>query len=166
MSRLQFSDPTPYHGSAPGSSSSLLAYVPGRSSLIASTSEPRSSTILSTIRQTSVVQQKIITTQLEERVVKLEKTVNKLKAKMSNVTEDIYDYVEDTVEAVEHAMLNQERKFDKYQGKVRDVENAVGQLQSWTAYRYLPATFRVYLHSVLEYIFSVLPLAPKGPYPV
>ena len=103
-------------------------------------------------------------TQLEERVVKLEKTVNKLKAKMSNVTEDIYDYVEDTVEAVEHAMLNQERKIDKYQGKVRDVETAVGQLQSWTVYRYLPVTLQVYLHSSLEYVFSVLPFVPKGRY--
>jgi hypothetical protein len=105
-------------------------------------------------------------TQLEERVVKLEKTVNKLKAKMSNVTEGIYDYVEDTVEAVEHAMLNQERKIDKYQGKVRDVETAVGQLQSWTVYRYLPVTLRVYLHSALEYVFSVLPFVPKRRYPM
>jgi len=105
-------------------------------------------------------------THLEDRVVKLEKTISKLKTKMSNVTEDIYDYVEDTVEAVEQAMLNQERKFDKYQGKVRDVETAVGQLQSWSVYRYLHPTVRIYLQSTLEYIFSVLPLAPRGRFPL
>lgn len=91
--------------------------------------------------------------------------MNKLKTKVGNVTEDIYDYVEDTVEAVEHAILNQERKFDKYQGKVRDVENAVGRLQSWTTYRFLPLAFRTYIHSVLQYIYSVLPLGPKSRYP-
>ena len=84
---------------------------------------------------------------------------------MAHVTEDIYDYVETTVEVVEHAMLNQDRKFDKYQGKVRDVEQAIGHLQTWTAYRLLPATARVYVHTVLEYILSILPIAYQGRYP-
>jgi len=99
--------------------------------------------------------------QLEERVAKLEKSLNKIRTKLLSVTEDVYDYVDDTVDAVELAMLKQERKWDKYEGKVKEVEQTVGKMRYGGTYHFVTTTVAAWVQSVLDYVFSALPVLQK-----
>ncbi|KDR78088.1 hypothetical protein GALMADRAFT_245090 [Galerina marginata CBS 339.88] len=67
---------------------------------------------------------------LERRVAQLEKALGKVQDKVVHATEDVYEYVDDAVDAVEHAMRKQEKKWDRYEGKVKEVEQVVGRLSS------------------------------------
>ncbi|KAH9476594.1 hypothetical protein JR316_0010627 [Psilocybe cubensis] len=67
---------------------------------------------------------------LEDRVAQLEKSLLKMKTKVNHATEDVYDYVDDAVDAVEHAIRKQDRRWDKFEGKIKDVERVVVQLSS------------------------------------
>jgi len=67
---------------------------------------------------------------LEKRVAELEKALTKIKSKVAHTTEDVYEYVDDAVDAVEHAIRKQERKWDKYEDKVKEVEQVVVKLSS------------------------------------
>lgn len=64
---------------------------------------------------------------LAKRVAHLEKSIAKIKAKVDNTTGDVYDYVDDAVDAVEHAMRKQERKWDRHEGKIKEVEQALSE---------------------------------------
>lgn len=64
---------------------------------------------------------------LAKRVAHLEKNIAKIKAKVDNTTEDVYDYVDDAVDAVEHAMRKQERKWDRHEGKIKEVEQVLSE---------------------------------------
>ncbi len=97
------------------------------------------------------------TTHLEERVAKLEKSLNKMKTKIANVTGDLYDYVDDTVDAVEVALFGQDRKWEKYEGKMKEVEQKVGRLQIHKTYHFFAPNIQAYLKSLSEYIFPVWP---------
>lgn len=102
------------------------------------------------------------TTHLDERVGKLEKSLNKMKTKIGNVAEDLYDYVDDTVDAVEVALIKQDRKWDKYEGKMKEVEQAVGRLQFQKSYLSFAPNIQAYLKSISEYIFFVWPRSRKS----
>ena len=60
----------------------------------------------------------------------MEKSLNKIMSQVAHSTEDVYEYVDDAVGAVEHAMRKQERKWDQYEGKVKEVEQAVVTLKN------------------------------------
>ncbi|KAF9481092.1 hypothetical protein BDN70DRAFT_920097 [Pholiota conissans] len=101
---------------------------------------------------------------LEKRVALLEKALEKVKVKVSHTTEDVYEYVDDAVDAVEHAMRKQERKWDRYEGKVKAVEQTVVQLSTQNSRTATPETnfrwalmtdidaLRVYLRSFVVHI--------------
>lgn len=69
---------------------------------------------------------------LEKRVAEMEKALNKIKSQVAHTTEDVCEYVDDAVGAVEHAMRKQERKWDKYEGKVKEIEQVVVTLKNTT----------------------------------
>jgi len=102
------------------------------------------------------------TTHLDERVAKLEKSLNKMKAKIANVTGDLYDYVDDTVDAVEVALIGQDRKWEKCEGKMKEVEQTIGRLQFNKTYHLFAPNIQAFLKSLSEYIFSVWPRSQKS----
>jgi hypothetical protein len=62
---------------------------------------------------------------LEKRVSEMEKSLSKIKsqtAHTTDTTDHVCEYVDDAVSAVVHAMRKQERKWDKYEGKVKEIE--------------------------------------------
>ena len=67
---------------------------------------------------------------LEKRVAQMEKALSKFKSKVEHTTEDVYEYVDDAVTAVEHAIRRQERKWDKYEGKFKEVEQVAVMLKN------------------------------------
>ncbi|KAF8890820.1 hypothetical protein CPB84DRAFT_1784601 [Gymnopilus junonius] len=99
---------------------------------------------------------------LEKRVVHLEKSLGKVKQKMAVTTEDIYDYVDDAVDAVEHAVRKQERKWHEYEEMVEQVGQAVGKLSS-KSYRHKDSglaaeisadlgTIRAFLQYIIQHL--------------
>jgi len=93
---------------------------------------------------------------LAERVIKLEKSLSKVRAKVTHTTEDVFEYVDDAVDAVEHAMRKQERKWDKYEGKVKEVEQAVDQLSRSTnnnrSFLFNVDAITAYMRTIMEHI--------------
>ena len=67
---------------------------------------------------------------LEKRVAEMEKSLSKIKSQLAHTTEDVCEYVDDAVGAIEHAMRKQERKWDKYEGKVKEIEQVVVTLKN------------------------------------
>jgi len=67
---------------------------------------------------------------LENRVAEMEKSLRKIKSQVEHTTEDVCEYVDDAVGTVEHAMRKQERKWDKYEGKVKEIEHVVVTLKN------------------------------------
>ena len=67
---------------------------------------------------------------LEKRVTQMEKYLSKIKPELAHTTDDVYKYIDDAVDTIEHAMRKQERKWDKYEGKVKEVEQVVVGLKS------------------------------------
>jgi ribosome-associated translation inhibitor RaiA len=99
---------------------------------------------------------------LEKRVVFLEKALDKMKSKVSHTTEDVYEYVDDAVDAVEHAMRKQERKWDRYEGKVKAVEQTVVQLSTQapsgpaTPEKNIRGALTADVHTLKAYLRSVI----------
>ena len=67
---------------------------------------------------------------LEKRVGEMEKLLSKIKSQVVHNTEDVCEYVDDAVGAMEHAMRKQERKWDKYEGRVKEIEQVVVTLKN------------------------------------
>jgi hypothetical protein len=67
---------------------------------------------------------------LEKRVAEMEKSFSKIKSQVVHTTDDVFEYVDDAVGAMEHAMRKQERKWDKYEGKVKEIEQVVVTLKN------------------------------------
>jgi len=69
------------------------------------------------------------------------------------------------MDAVELAMVKQERKWDKYEGKVKEVEQTVGKIRYGGTYYFFATTITACLRSILDYVFSALPVPQKYLYP-
>ena len=67
---------------------------------------------------------------LEKRVAEIEKSLSKIKSQLAHITEEVCEYVDDGVGAVEHAIRKQERKWDKFEGKVKEIEQVVITLKN------------------------------------
>ncbi|KAF9522488.1 hypothetical protein CPB83DRAFT_871970 [Crepidotus variabilis] len=67
---------------------------------------------------------------LEARVEQIEKALSKLKMRTARTSEDLLDYMNDNLEDVVRSLKKQERKMDKCEGRVKEVETGVGQLRS------------------------------------
>ncbi|KAF8153824.1 hypothetical protein B0H34DRAFT_719260 [Crassisporium funariophilum] len=106
---------------------------------------------------------------LENRVTQLEKLLSKMSSKVAHAREDVYEYVDDAVDAMEHAMRKQERKWEKFDGKVTEVEKVVIALQGSGKSKedHLKASLssdlgsiKASMRSILEYIFPKWLLSP------
>lgn len=108
---------------------------------------------------------------LEQRVAHLEKSFGKVKQKMAATTEDVYEYVDDAVDAVEHAIRKQEKKWHKYEEMVEQVEQAVRKLSSKSFHHkdsgFAAAisadvgTIRAYLEYIIQLLVPNWLLAPS-----
>ena len=67
---------------------------------------------------------------LEKRIAQMEKSLSNIKSQVAHTTEDVYEYVDEAVGVMEHVMRKQERKWDKYEGKVKEVEQVIVTLKN------------------------------------
>lgn len=103
---------------------------------------------------------------LVNRVAHLEKSITKVKAQVDNTTEDVYDYVDDAVDAVEHAMRKQERKWDRHEGKIKEVEETLSE-QVKPSKAVLPVnagTIKSFLSSVVDHTVPLWLISLKRSY--
>ncbi|KAG6827954.1 hypothetical protein H0H87_003286 [Tephrocybe sp. NHM501043] len=64
-----------------------------------------------------------------KRVEHLERGLSKAKARLVDTTEEVYDYVEEAVTIVDRAVKRHEKKYEKQELKVREMEEALDGLK-------------------------------------
>ena len=67
---------------------------------------------------------------LKMRVLELERKLKKMGKRVGGVIDEIYEYVDEAVDGVQHSLKKQERKWEKWEGKVREVEEVVGGMNA------------------------------------
>ena len=102
---------------------------------------------------------------LEKRVAEMEKSLSKIKSQVTNTTDEVCEYVDDAVGAVEHAIRKQERKWDKYEGKIKEIEQVVIALKNTTHVKnVLQASdlgaIQTFVSSMIKYIIPAWLSAP------
>ena len=102
---------------------------------------------------------------LEKRVAEMERSLSKIKSQVAHTTEDVCEYVDEAVGTVEHAMRKQERKWDKYEGKVREIEQVVVTLKNTAHAKNVLRTsdlgaIQTFVSSLIGYIIPTWLTAP------
>ncbi|KAG6828473.1 hypothetical protein H0H92_007839 [Tricholoma furcatifolium] len=67
---------------------------------------------------------------LMNRVEHLERSLSKAKARLVDATEQVYDYVDEAVTVVDHTVKHHERKCEKQEARVQELEQALEGLKS------------------------------------
>jgi len=63
-------------------------------------------------------------------LLKLERKLKKMEKKVGGVVDEVYEYVDEAVDGVQHSLKKQERRSEKWEGKVREVEVEVGGIHA------------------------------------
>ena len=95
---------------------------------------------------------------LEMRVLELERKLKKMGKRVGGVVDEVYDYVDEAVDGVQHSLKKQERKWEKWEGKVKEVEEVVGGMNAKLnksperGHRASLSLDRAYAYSLLAYV--------------
>ena len=92
------------------------------------------------------------------RVLELENRLKKMGKRVGGVIDEVYEYVDEAVDGVQHSLKKQERKWEKWEGKVGEVEKVVSGMNAKinkSPERGLRASLnwdRAYAYSLLAYV--------------
>ena len=95
---------------------------------------------------------------LERRVLELENKLKKMGKRVGGVVDEVYEYVDEAVDGVQHSLKKQERKWEKWEGKVKQVEEVVGGMNAKLnksperGHRASLSLDRAYAYSLLAYV--------------
>jgi hypothetical protein len=67
--------------------------------------------------------------EMNERVSRLEKSLASLRVRLADTTEDVYEYVDDAVDALQTSSKKFEKKCEKNESRLKDVEDSVAGLR-------------------------------------
>ena len=67
---------------------------------------------------------------LEMSVLELERNLRKMGKRVGGVVDEVYESVGEAVDGVQHSLKKQERKSEKSEGKVREVDEVVGGMNA------------------------------------
>jgi len=67
--------------------------------------------------------------EMSARIDELEKTLAGLRAKVADTLEDVYGYMDDAVDAVQSSNRKHEKKYDKQEARLKEVEDGVASLR-------------------------------------
>ena len=63
-------------------------------------------------------------------MLELENKLKKMGKRVGGVADEVYEYVDEAVDGVQHSLKKQERKWEKWEGKVKEVEEVVGGMNA------------------------------------
>ena len=91
-------------------------------------------------------------------MLELERKLKKMGKRVGGVVDEVYEYVDEAVDGVQHSLKKQERKWEKWEGKVREVEEVVGGMNAKLnksperGHRASLSLDRAYAYSLLAYV--------------
>ncbi|EDR00887.1 uncharacterized protein LACBIDRAFT_333742 [Laccaria bicolor S238N-H82] len=100
---------------------------------------------------------------LEKRVLELERKLGKMGKRVGGVVDEVHEYVDEAVDGVWHSLKKQERRWEKWEGRVREVEEKVNKSPS-APERGRLSLDGAYAHSLLAYVLPQWLLDFEAPY--
>ena len=103
-------------------------------------------------------------------MLELENKLKKMGKRVGGVVDEVYEYVDEAVDGVQHSLKKQERKWEKWEGKVREVEEVVGGMNAKLnksperGHRASLSLDRAYAYSLLAYVLPQWLLDSDAPH--